>query len=393
MNTARTYADYAASAPLRPEASAAITAAFASGGANASSAHWEGARARAILETAREEVAALIGSHPLEIVFTSGATEANNLAVSGVAAMRAAPLTIAVPGSDHSSVLEPARALAAGGNLLKLLDVSTEGLVEAELAARAAPDLLSIGLVNAETGVIQDCAPLAAAAHAAGALVHVDAAQAATLLAIDVGELGADLLTLSGHKLGGPPGTGALYVRRGTPLAARALGGSQEHGLRAGTENVPAVAGFAAALAAAADSRVREAARLAELTDGLRRGIIALWPTARFAGDGGSTRPRRAAHVLNVAFPGLDGEALVAALDLEGIAVSAGSACTAGASEPSHVLLAMGRSREEARAAVRMSFGWASTTADRDRILAALPKVLVRARRRSEEAAWPVHAS
>jgi cysteine desulfurase len=408
----RIYADYAASAPLRPAAEAALREALAAGAGNASSAHWEGAAARARLEAAREEIAAAIGAHPLEIVFTSGATEANNLALGGVAAAAVGRPCMALPATEHSSVLMPARMLAARGHAITLLPVSADGRIDPAAVAAAAPDLLSVALVNAETGVVQDCAALAAMARTRGALVHVDAAQAAGTLAVDVTRLDVDLLTLSAHKLGGPPGAGALYVRRGTPLVPLQYGGPQERGLRPGSENVPALAGFAAAVTAAVGALPEEAARLARLGERLRRGLAAFDPDARIAGDGatgrgaearaadagvepaaaGASAPR-APHIVNVTFPGLTGESLVAALDLEGIAVSAGSACAAGASEPSHVLLAMGWSRVEAASALRVSFGWASSAADVDGILAALPPILARARARAEEAAWPAHAS
>ena len=239
--------------------------------------------------------------------------------------------------------------------------------------------------MNAETGVLQPCAALAAAARRGGARVHVDAAQAAAVLPIDVRELDCDLLTLSGHKLGGPAGTGALYVREGTALAPLHHGGAQERGLRAGTENVAALAAFAAALASATTARAAEAERLAALSARLADGITALVPGARVAGT------PRAPHILDVGVPGLDGESLVAALDLEGIAVSAGSACAAGAREPSHVLQAMGWSRDAAASAVRFSVGWASDTADVEAVLEILPCILARARR--TEGAWPAHAS
>jgi cysteine desulfurase len=377
--------------------------------------HRAGANARARLEAAREEVAAVIGAHPLEVVFTSGATEANNLALGGVAAAAGRFLRMAIPATEHSSVLQPARALACQGHELRELPVSAGGVTDAEAVADSAPDLLSVALVNAETGVLQPAAALVAAARRVGAIVHLDAAQAAAVLPLDVRALDCDLLTLSGHKLGGPFGSGALYVRLGTALASLQHGGPQEQGLRPGTENVPALAGFAAAFTAAHATLAVEVPRLGVLTERLRAGIATIDPNARVTGesavhDGGaagfparpvSVAPRRdlrcsavrAPHILNVTFPGVVGESLVAALDLEGIAVSAGSACAAGASEPSHVLLAMGRDREAAASALRFSVGWASTTADVDAVLAVLPAVLARARRRREEAAWPAHAS
>ncbi len=396
------YADYAAGAPLRPAARRVLDDALASGAANASSAHWAGARARALLESAREEVAAAIGARPLEIVFTSGATEANNLALAGVAAAAGRRSRLAVPATEHASVLRTAEALARREHDLCVLAVGADGRTDPAAVAAAAPDLLSVALVNAETGVVQACAALAAAARRSGARVHVDAAQAAAVLPLDVRGLDCDLMTLSGHKLGAPAGTGALYVREGTPLAPLQHGGTQERGLRPGTENVAALAAFAAAFAAARAALPEEAARLATLVAHLQLGIAALAPGARVAGEaagatsvaGEAASPvRRAPHVLDVGFADLDGESLVSALDLEGVAVSAGSACAAGATEPSHVLQAMGWSRAAAASAVRFSFGWGSTTADVAAILEVLPRILARARARRTESAWPAHAS
>lgn len=393
------YADYAAGAPLRPAAARALTEALASGAGNASSVHWAGARARALLESAREEVAAAIGAHPLEVVFTSGATEANNLALAGVAAAAARPLRIAVPATEHSSVLRVVEALAAAGHEVVVLPVGRDGRTDPAAVAEARPDLLSVALVNAETGVVQPVAALAAAARGAGASVHVDAAQAPAVLAVDVGALGGDLLTLSGHKLGAPAGTGALWVRTGVGLRPLQHGGPQERGLRPGTENVPALVAFATAVTAARAALPAEAARLAVLAARLEAGLGAAAADARVVGVAAadasvagvaaadSRIASRAPHVVDVVFPGLVGESLVAAFDLDGIAVSAGSACAAGASEPSHVLLAMGWSAADAASAVRFSFGWASDAADVDRILDVLPRILARARARRTEAA------
>lgn len=384
------YADYAAAAPVRPEARHAMLEALDAGLGNPSSAHGAGARARARLEAAREEVAAALGAHPLEIVFTSGATEANNLALTGAAAARAAALHLAVPATEHASVLAPARALAARGHRLTVLATDSDGRSDPDAVAAARPDLLSVAWVNAETGAIQDVAALAEAARASAAVVHVDAAQAAPFLPLGVDALVVDLLTLSSPKLGGPPGAGALYVRRGTALAPALRGGPQEQGLRAGTENVPALAGFATALALAVAERGREWARLTVLRERLRREIATLWPGARFApGAEAATAP----HIVNVALPGAVGEDVVAALDLEGVAASTGSACAAGAAEPSHVLLAMGRSQEEARSALRLSLGWASESRDVDGIARALARVLARIIDHAGEVPWPAHGS
>src|SRR6266481_986717 len=264
------YLDYAAGAPLRPAAARVLADVLASGAGNPSSVHWAGARARALLEAAREEVAAAIGARAPEVLFTSGATEANNLALAGVAAAAERRLRIAVPASEHASVLRTAQALARAGHDVTVLPVDAHGRTNSDAVVAAAPDLLSVELVNAETGVVQDCAALAAAARRSGARVHVDAAQAAAVMPLDVAALDCDLLTLSAHKVGGPAGAGALYARSGVALAPLHHGGAQERGLRAGTENVAALAAFAAALVATRAALPAEAARLARLTAYLR---------------------------------------------------------------------------------------------------------------------------
>jgi cysteine desulfurase len=383
------YADYAAAAPLRPEARAAVLEALDAGLGNPSSVHDAGTRARARIEAAREEIAAALDAHPLEVVFTSGATEANNLALAGLATP-ARNLHIAVPTTEHASVLAPARALVTRGHRLTELDVDADGHIDVRTVAAAAPDLLSVALANAETGVVQNVHSLGESVRQRGGLVHVDAAQAAAFLPLAVEGLGADLLTLSSSKLGGPHGAGALYVRRGIALAPLHRGGPQEQGLRAGSENVAAIVGFATALALAVAERERETTRLATLRDRLRAGLASAWPGVRFTlGDGVAAAP----HLVSVTLPGVVGEDVVAALDLEGVAAATGSACAAGAAEPSHVLVAMGRSDEEARGALRLSLGWASSATDVDLILQALARVCARVARRSEEAAWPAHGS
>jgi cysteine desulfurase len=366
------YADYAAGAPLRPEADAAMRAAFAEGALNPSSPHWAGARARAILEDARETVAAAIGARPLEVVFTSGATEANNLAIAGSAVLGDG--VVAALASDHSSVLEPLRALAARGAPTALLCVDEQGRADRQAIIALRPAFLSFALVNAETGAMQDAAELTDVVHACGGRVHVDAAQVGGLSSLDVAGIGADLVTLSGHKVGGPPGTGALVVAHRPSVRVTSIlhGGPQERGLRPGTENVPAIAGFAAALACAMrrDEHTSLGSWCADLADTL----TTLHPRARVAS------PRwRAPHILNVTLPGMRAESIVTALDLEGVGVSAGSACAAGASEPSHVLLAMGWTRADAESAVRVSLGWATTKEDVRRIREAFTLVIGRA--------------
>ncbi len=391
VTNVRIYADYAASAPLRPTAHAAVRGALdvlAAHGGNPSSPHRAGAGMRAALETARASIAHAIGADALELILTSGATEANNLALWGTA-HDLTHMHLAVAAADHASVLAPARALEARGATVTILAVDASGRVDPAEITRVRPTLLSLALVNAETAIVQDSAAVIAAARACGALVHFDAAQAAVALPVDVRALDVDLLTLSAHKVGGPPGAGALYVRRGIEIHATQQGGAQERGLRAGTENVPSAAGFAAALEETVATRTTEVPRLEVMTRQLREAIAERWPTTCFAAD---AAPEVAPHIVNVAFPGYDAEALVSALDLEGVAVSAGSACAAGGTEPSHVLQAMGWSASDAASALRMSIGWASTTTDITAVVERLGVVLGRVQPRGE-AAWPARAS
>lgn len=384
------YADYAAATPLRPEARTAVLEALDAGLGNPSSAHDAGARARARLEAAREEIAAALGAHPLAIVFTSGATEANNLALTGVARARGGACHLAIPATEHTSILAPARALAAAGHRLTMLPTDANGRTHLAAVTDAAPDLLSVALANAESGVVQDVATLAAVVRTRGGLVHTDAAQAAAWMPLPVDDLGVDLLTLASTKLGGPAGAGALYVRRGTPLMPLHHGGPHEQGLRAGSENVPAIVGFATALALAVAERATVATRVGALRNRMQAGLRDVWPDARATL---ATDVVTAPHIVNVILPGVVGEDVVAALDLEGVAASTGSACAAGAADPSHVLLAMGHDAAAARSSLRLSLGWASSDADVDGIILALARVRARIARRSEEAAWPAHGS
>ena len=364
----RIYLDHNATAPLLPAAREAMLP-FLGPPANPSSAHREGARARAVMEAARADVAALIGAAPGEIVFTSGATEANNLALRAAGADAA----LATTAVEHASVLEPARA--AAGARLRVVPVDAEGrvAVEAVRAAAAGAALASIGLANGEVGAVQPIAEIAAALRPGGVLVHSDAAQAVGRMAVDVRALGVDLLSLSSHKLGGPAGVGALWVRPGLRLAPLLLGGPQERGRRAGSENVAAIAGFGAA---AREARRRVAAWTGEaraLTDRLWDGLVARIPDV--VRNGPAAEPRLP-NTLNVSFPGCAGESLVLLLDLSGVAASAGSACAAGAVEPSHVLLAMGRDATAARAGLRLSVGPESSAGEIDRVLDLLPPLV-----------------
>jgi cysteine desulfurase len=352
-----TYLDYNATAPLRPEAAAAMTAAMALCG-NPSSVHRHGRLARRRLEDAREQVAALVGAHPAQVVFASGATEANNLALRGPAVERRLAAAI-----EHDSVLAAAP--------VETLPVDRHGVVDldalaAGLAAVRGPTLLSLMLANNETGVLQPVPAAAALARQQGALVHCDAAQAAGRLPLDMAALGVDLLSLSAHKLGGPPGVGALIVGERVELAAVLRGGGQERGRRAGTENLPGIAGFGAA-AAAAMAGLGQAAGLAAWRDGLEAAVAARRPDAVLFGAGVPRLPNTSC----IGLPGLPSETQLMALDLAGVSVGAGAACSSGKLRPSHVLRAMGAGEALAGSAVRVSLGWASAPGDLDRFLAA----------------------
>jgi len=367
----RIYLDHNATAPLRPEARDAMVA-FLGPPSNPSSAHREGARARAAVDAARADVAALVGAAPGEIVFTSGATEANNLALRGALGFAGAPATLVTTAIEHTSVLEPAHALA--GARLRVVGVDAEGRVgvEAMRAAATGAALASVGLANGEVGAVAPLAEIAAAVRPAGVLLHSDAAQAVGRIPVDVRRLGVDLLSLSSHKLGGPAGVGALWLRPGVRIAPLHLGGPQERGRRAGTENVAAIAGFGAAARAALQELSAEQARARALTDRLWEGLVARVPGVVRNGPARERLP----NTLNVSFAGCAGESIVVLLDLAGVAVSAGSACAAGAVEPSHVLLAMGRDATAARGGIRLSVGPTTTAADIDRVLDLLPPLV-----------------
>jgi len=314
-------------------------------------------------------VAALIGAAPGEVVFTSGATEANNLALRA-AGPEAVLVTTAI---EHASVLEPARAVA--GARLRVVPVDPESRVSAEAVRTAAAGaaLASVGLANGEVGAVAPVAEIAEALGSRGVLVHSDVAQAVGRMPIDVRRLGVDLLSLSSHKLGGPTGVGALWVRSGVRLAPQLLGGPQERGRRAGSENVAAIVGFGAA-ARAARRRLGAGGDAGQvLVDRLWEGLVARVPDV--VRNGPAAEPRLP-NTLNVSFPGCAGESLVLLLDLAGVAVSAGSACAAGALEPSHVLLAMGRDAAAARAGLRLSVGPATTADEIDHVLDLLPSLV-----------------
>jgi cysteine desulfurase len=369
----RVYLDHNASAPLRPESREAMRAALDLVG-NPSSAHREGARGRSLIERARAEVAALIGAAPAEIVFTSGATEANNLALRGVRAVR--PGALVTTAIEHASVRETATAL---GDVVTV-EADGDGRIAADaVVAACGPGtaLVSVGLANGEVGSIAPVGEIARALVGRGILLHSDAAQAAGRMPVDVAGLGVDLLSLSAHKLGGPTGVGALWVRRGIALRPGMTGGPQERDRRAGTENVVGIAGFGAAARAARRELATMPGRVAALRDRLWQGIRDALPDAVL--NGPADEPRLP-NTLNVAIPGVAGESLLVLLDLAGIAASLGSACAAGAPAPSHVLRAMGRTEADARNGLRLSLGPTSTADEVACVLDVLPRLVAQIR-------------
>jgi cysteine desulfurase len=372
------YLDYAASAPLRAQALAAMQPLLERPAANPSSQHGPGRAARAAVETAREQVAALVGAAPGEVVFTSGGTEADNLAVKGaVLARPAGARRLVCSAVEHHAVLDAAAwAEADAGAEVALAPVDRAGRVDLErLAGLLAPGrtaLVAVMAANNEVGTGQPVAAAAELAHAAGAPLLCDAVQAAGLPGVDVGRDGIDLLALAAHKLGGPTGVGALVVRAGTTLRPLLHGGGQERGLRSGTLPAAAIAGFGAAAAAALAERQAPgyADGLTALRGRLLAGLRAHEPGLEVNGhlEGPGTLP----GLLSVRFPGRRAEDLLLLLDRQGIACSAGSACASGAVTPSHVLVAMGRDATGAREMVRFSLGHASTGADVDAAVAAV---------------------
>jgi cysteine desulfurase len=350
------YLDSAASAPLRPQARAAMRAAWELAG-NPNSAHAHGRAARALLEDAREALSAVVGASSGEIVFTSGGTEANNLALRGIAAERRL-----VSAVEHPSI-----ANIPGVEVLRVGGDGRVGLPGAPLAGA----LVSVQWANSETGVVQDIPELAAAAHGAGALFHTDAVQALGHLPLDFAGLGLDAMTITAHKIGGPVGIGALVVRRGLELCPQAFGGEQENRRRPGTVPVALAAGFAAAAQTLNQELASENSRLRGLHDRVVAGVRGFAPQVEV----NCSEPCSPA-IVNLTFPGARAADLLLLLDREGVSCSAGTACTAGISRPSPVLLAMGRSEADAAASLRFSFGWQTTADEVELALAALERVL-----------------
>ena len=375
--SARSYLDWNATAPMREEAKAAFTAAVSRVG-NPSSVHAEGRAARALIETAREQVAALVGAQPGNVVFTASGTEANMLALMPTietADEKRPRSRLFLSAIEHVSVRAGGRFPREGIDELPVcpdgrLDL---GALTAAIANTPRP-LVSLMFANNETGIVQPVAEAAAIVHAAGGLIHVDAVQAAGRIPCDITALGADLLTLSAHKIGGAKGAGALIRAREDIHFPEPLvrGGSQERGLRAGTENVAGIAAFGAAAVAARVGRDGEAAHMSRLRNELEVGLLAVTPDATvFGRETGERLP----NTTLFAVAGIKAETAVIAFDLEGVAVSSGAACSSGKVQPSHVLAAMGVSAPLQRGALRVSLGWNSTEADVEKFLSAWRKL------------------
>jgi cysteine desulfurase len=384
--SARAYFDWNATAPLRDEARAALTAALGVTGA-AASVHSEGRAARALVEKARAQVAALAGAEAKSVIFTSGATEANMLALTPDLVVLGKPFAcdrLLVSAIEHASVLSGGRFAV---DKVERLPVTGEGVVDlaalrAALAKGGRP-LVSVMHANNETGVIQPVAEIAAIVHEAGGILHVDAAQTAGRIGCDIAALGADMLTISSHKLGGPQGAGALVLNGPQPATPLIKGGGQERGFRAGTENVAAIAGFGAAAEAAARSRETSAARMTALRDDFEARLKAEAPDAVVFGVAAARLPNTSL----VAVPGLKAETALIAFDLNGIAVSSGSACSSGKVGASHVLAAMGVEPAFAAGAIRVSLGWTTTEAEVESLLNAWKKVAATLTKRHAQAA------
>ena len=360
------YADYNATTRIDPEVRAAMDEALDAGFGNPSSIHAAGQAARRLVDRARAQVARLVGAAPEEIVFTGGGTEADNLAVLGVAG--AAPSDrpgIVTSAVEHQAVLAPCAFLQKQSRSVTFLPVDGAGRIDLtalEAAAKPEVALISVMFANNDTGTIEPIAEVVKVATDCGAVVHTDAVQAAGKLPIDVNQLGVSLLSFSSHKIHGPKGVGALYVRRGVALVPRVHGGRQERTLRPGTENVPGIVGFGKACELAQTRLEADSRRVAELRAYFENQILARVRGARLNG-GGDRLPNTA----NIAFAGLDGEAITINLDMAGMAVSTGAACSSADKTPSHVLVAMGQSALEARSSVRFSFGRDNTDEEIDR--------------------------
>ncbi|MGC1583211.1 MAG: cysteine desulfurase family protein [Candidatus Acidiferrales bacterium] len=371
----RVYLDYNATTPVAPEVLDAMLPYFTHAYGNASSIHSPGQEARLAIEDARESVASLIGAKPAEIVFTSGGTEADNLAIFGVVRGAAGKRHVITSAIEHHAVLHACEKLQSNGIDVTFLPVGSKGIVDPEDVRRALrPETMLITVMHAnnELGTIQPIEDIGEIALEADIYFHTDAVQTAGKLPISVNRLGADLLSLSAHKIYGPKGTGALFVRSGTRLEPMLFGGHHERDRRPGTENVAGIVGMGRAAASAARSAIDDASRIAILRDRLEDSLLNAIPQCHVNGR----RDMRVANTSNMTFSFAEGESLVIALDLRGVACSTGAACSSGAVEPSHVLKAIGLSPEEGRSSVRFSLGRDTTAEEIDYALGVIPVAL-----------------
>ena len=377
----RVYLDHAATTPVDPEVAELMAQVLREVPGNPSSIYAEGRRARALVDRAREDVARAINADPAEIVFTSGGTESDNLALRGVLKAREGEADgIVTSAIEHHAVLDTAHDLEAHGQArVTVLPVDRDGRVSAAAVGQAIDDrtaLVSVMHGNNEIGTLQPVVEIGAICRARGVTFHSDAVQTVGALPIDVRAMPVDLLSVNAHKFYGPKGVGALYVRRGTRIATVQTGGGQEKGRRTGTENVAGVVGLGAALRIASARREAESARQLALRDRLIREIRSRIPDAILTGHPTERLPNNASFC----FRGTQGEALIVSLDLAGFSASSGSACTSGDTEPSHVLLALGLDRETAQGSLRLTLGRDTTDADVDALVAALPPIVARLR-------------
>ena len=385
----RIYLDHNATTPVAPEVLAAMLPYFCENYGNASSIHAFGQAARGAVERARLSVAVLVGAQPGEIMFTSGGTESNNQAIFGIlGAAGGAGKHVITTVIEHDAVLDPCKELEKRGVAATYLPVDREGLADPEAVRRAIrPEtgLISVMLANNELGTIEPVEEIGKIAAERGIVFHTDAVQAAGKIPIDVNRLGVHLLSIAAHKLYGPKGVGALYVRKGTPLRPLMYGGHSERDRRPGTEDVAAIAGMGKAAELALKNLKEETARISALRDRLENGLLERVPQSwvNGAGTGAGARVQRTPNTTNMTFPFVEGEAMVIALDLKGIACSTGAACSSGAVEPSHVLTAIGLPPEDARATLRLSLGHQTTDEEIDYALETIPPVIERLRRLS----------
>ena len=394
----RVYLDYNATTPVDPAVFAAMAPFLTSNFGNAGSIHTAGQRARSAVDAARESVASLLGANPSEVVFTSGGTEADNLAILGVVNRMEPGLEFGGPqrhvitsAIEHHAVLNTCEELSKHGIAVTFVPVGRSGVVDPEEVRRALRDetvLITIMHANNELGTVQPIEEIGQIAREAGVMFHCDAVQSAGKVPIDVKRLGVDLLSISAHKIYGPKGTGALYVRSGTSIEPLFHGGHAERDRRPGTENVPGIVGMGKAAELACEQLAADATRVSALRDHLQNALLEKIPGASVNGD----RNRRVWNTISITFPGAGGEALVIALDLQGVECSTGAACSSGAVEPSHVLTAIGLSDDEARSTLRLSLGRPTTGEEIAEAIGVIPAAVARLRALSPHVATEASA-